>query len=109
MAFTSAGTVWEGVVMFFLSLFFSLTFILVGGTILDSVHYGFEMAGIFDIPGIWGDLTLYNLITTIYYGFWVIVPVICFVLLAVSIYHKYVLDDDEELDEFRAMPPGGNI
>lgn len=108
MAFTPAQTMWSAIVLFFLSLFVSLTFILVGGTILDSVHYGFEMAGIFDIPGIWGDLTLYNLVTALYYGLWVLVPVVCFVLMVISVYHMYVLDDEEE-QQFRAMPPGGNI
>lgn len=109
MAFTSAQTMWASVVMFFMSLFISLAFILVGGTILDTVHYGFEAAGIFDLPGVWGDMSLYNLVTSLYYGFWVLVPVVCFILMAVAVYHKYVLDDEEEMTEFRAMPPGGNI
>lgn len=99
---------WGAIVMFFMSLFLSAAFILVGGAILDAVHYGFETAGIFDIPDLWGGMGLYNFVTSIYYGFWILVPVICFVLMVTAIYHRYVLDDDE-LDESRLMPPSGNI
>ena len=107
MAFTSAQTMWAAIVLFFMSLFMSLTFILVGGTVLDAVHYGFEAAGIFDLPGIWGDLTLYNFVTALYYGFWILVPIIMFIFAAIAVYHKYVLDD--RLDEGRLMPPSGNV
>lgn len=107
MAFTSAQTMWASIVTFFLSLFFSMVFIIVGGTILDMAHNAFSAAGIFDLPGVWGSTSLYDLLTSVYYGFCILLPIICFIMMCIAVYNKYVLDDEEE--QAYMMPPGGNI
>lgn len=107
MAFTSAQTMWASIVTFFLSLFFSMVFIIVGGTILDMAHNAFYAAGIFDLPGVWGSTSLYDLLTSVYYGFCILLPIICFIMMCIAVYNKYVLDEEEE--RAYMMPPGGNI
>lgn len=107
MAFTSAQTMWGSIVTFFLSLFFSMVLIIVGGSILDMAHNAFSAAGIFDLPGVWGSTSLYDLLNSVYYGFCILLPIICFIMMCVAVYNKYVLDDEEERQYM--MPPGGNI
>lgn len=108
MAFTDAQTMLASVVTFFLSLLFSMALIVVGGTILDMVYNGFAQAGIFDLPGVWGNMGLYDLCNSLYYGFCILLPIICFVLMCVAVYNKYVLDREDEEQSY-LMPPGGNI
>lgn len=107
MAFTAGQTMWASIVMFFMSLFVSMLLIITGGSILDLVHNSFTSAGIFDLTGVWGSTNLYDLVTTIFYGGCILLPVLCLGLMIWAIYNKYVLDKEEEM--MYAMPPGGNI
>ena len=107
MAFTSGQTMWGSILLFFMSLWMSMLLIVTGGTILDVLHNAFTLAGIFDIPGVWGNTSLYDLLNSLYYGGCILIPILCFGLMVWAIYNKYVLDREEQLEYM--IPPGGNI
>lgn len=107
MAFTGANTMWEAVVLFFMSIFMGLAFALGGGAIIDVVFTQFAASGVFAVPAEWANYDTYRYLIRMFYALCIAMPIVGAVYLGITIYHKYIIEDDEEEENY--IYSGGNV
>lgn len=113
MAFTGASSMRAAIVLFFTSLLLGAGLILVGGLVLDTWYNAMQEMGWFDLPAEWDSTNVLNFLMRLFYFGGVAISLYGIFVLVVTIYHKYVLDDDEEDEDGDDMSnmtyTGGNI
>lgn len=112
MAFTGASSMRAAIVIFFSSLFLSAGLALIGGLVLDTWYNTMLDLGWFDLPEDWDNNAVLAFLMRLFYLGAICIAIYGIAVLVITIYHKYVLDDDEddEDDEMGTMTyTGGNI
>lgn len=98
MAFTGAKSMKAAIVIFFTSLFLAAGLALVGGLVLDTWYNTMLDMGWFDIPAEWDSSAVLFFLMRLFYLGALLIAIYGIAVLAITIYHKYVLDDDEDDD-----------
>lgn len=110
MAFTGASSMKAAIVVFFISCFMGAGLALVGGMCLDTWYNAMLNIGWFDLPAEWDSSAALGFLMRLFYFGCLIIPVFGAAVLIITIYHKYVLDDNEEEEDPGTMTYiGGNI
>lgn len=106
MVFTAAKTMLDALILFAICELMALTFALVGGAVIDTFYEAMVSSGLMNIPGGWGDFTTLDYLIGLYYVSCICVCLYGVLILFLTIYHKYIVEEDEEEDT--AVYTGGN-
>lgn len=109
MAFTGADTLMKAIVAFFMSLFLGAAMAVCGGAIIDVTFDVFSDQGFFNVPDEWSSFATYRYLIYLYYAFCCIFPLYGAAYLGVTIYHKYIIEDDWDDEDDEPIYTGGNI
>lgn len=112
MAFTGASSMKAAIVIFFTSLFLAAGLVLVGGLVLDTWYNTMLNMGWFDLPEEWDSSAVLGFLMRLFYLGAILIAIYGIAVLVITIYHKYVLDDNEDDEEEEIGPmtyTGGNI
>ena len=96
--FTSANSMMEALVIFISCQIMAVLFALVGGAIIDVFYNAMVNSGWMDISGPFGNFDPVNIVIGLYYLFCTFICLYGIFILALTIYHKYVLDEEEDED-----------
>lgn len=111
MAFTGASSMRAAIVIFFTALFLSAGLALIGGLVLDTWYNAMLDLGWFDLPAEWDSTLVLAFLMRLFYFGSICIAIYGIGVLVITIYHKYVLDDDEDEEEETGSMTytGGNI
>ena len=106
MAFTSADSMMTAIGIFFTCCFVGLFLALIGGLALDIWYEAMLNAGWFNLPAEY-ETGLLDFLIGLFYTGCICIPLYGLYILALTIYHQYVVEDDE--DEEYSPYLGGNV
>lgn len=109
MSFTNAQTMQRAITIFFISCFMGVGLALIGGLCLDTWFNAMLDVGWFDVPAEWDSSTARTFLMGLFYFGCLCIPAYGIAVLVITIYHKYVLDDDEDESIGSNTYIGGNI
>lgn len=102
----------RAIVIFFICCFSAAGLAIIGGLCLDTWYNAMINIGWFDVPAEWDSSAALSFLMRLYYFGCLAIVIYGIAVLVITIYHKYILDDDEdnEDEEPNTMTyTGGNI
>ena len=86
----------QAIVIFFTALFMAAGLALIGGLVLDTWYNAMLELGWFDLPAEWDSNMVLAFLMRLFYLGSIAICIYGIAVLVITIYHKYILDDDED-------------
>jgi hypothetical protein len=99
MAGATAGNMLQAIFVFFSCCVTAIVLGLFGGSILDVMESRFDLIGFFALPPEWDALGGYSLMVNLFYATPYVLPIVGFIVIISTIFHRRpadVLDEDDE-------------